>query len=120
LRPESLKFLVFFSSVAARFGNAQQADYCAANEYLNKLAQQLDARWPARVVSINWGLWDRDGMVSPYVRQRMAELDIAFMPPTAGVRAFLDELEAGRRHAAEVLLGCSLTRMHALTGQGAL
>ncbi|HXV77905.1 MAG TPA: SDR family NAD(P)-dependent oxidoreductase, partial [Candidatus Polarisedimenticolaceae bacterium] len=58
LRPESLQFLVFFSSVSGRFGNAGQADYSAANECLNKLAAHLDRVWSARVVAMNWGPWD--------------------------------------------------------------
>src|SRR5262249_47819771 len=41
LRPEGLKFLAFFSSVAARIGNRGQGDYSAANEFLNKLADDL-------------------------------------------------------------------------------
>src|SRR5262249_39201390 len=42
LRPDGLRFLVFFSSIAGRFGNRGQADYVAANEVLNKLARRLD------------------------------------------------------------------------------
>ena len=40
LRPEALRFLVFFGSVSGRFGNRGQADYAAASEVLNKLAQR--------------------------------------------------------------------------------
>ena len=57
LRPEGLRFLVLFSSVSGRFGNRGQADYAAASEVLNKLAQELDRRWASRVVAINWGPW---------------------------------------------------------------
>jgi len=119
LRPGGLRFLIFFSSVAARFGNSQQADYCAANEYLNKLAEQLDAQWPSRVVSINWGLWDR-GMVGPYVRQKMANAGLELMPTAEGVRALLAELEAAEYHATEVLLGCSIRRMAELSREGSV
>src|SRR5581483_2825988 len=41
LQPDSLRFLAFFSSVSGRFGNRGQADYAAASEMLNKLAQRL-------------------------------------------------------------------------------
>ena len=57
LRPDGLRFLVLFSSVSGRFGNRGQADYAAASEVLGKLAHELDSRWPARVVSIDWGPW---------------------------------------------------------------
>src|SRR5207244_2794245 len=65
LRPESLRFLAFFSSVAARFGNVGQTDYAAANEALNKLACRLDREWPARIFAVGWGPWDEVGMARP-------------------------------------------------------
>ena len=52
-----------------RFGNRGQADYAAASEILNKLAHELDRRWPARVVSIDWGPWLTTGMVSPALQE---------------------------------------------------
>ena len=59
LRPEGLRLLVFFTSVAGVFGNRGQADYAAANEVVNRLAMQLDRRWEhTRVVAINWGPWE--------------------------------------------------------------
>ena len=88
LQPESLKFLVFFSSISGRFGNIGQADYSAANEYLNKLAQLLDQAWPARVVAINWGPWDA-GMVSDPLRKVYKQHGIDLIPPAEGVRSFL-------------------------------
>nr|MBA3947194.1 SDR family NAD(P)-dependent oxidoreductase [Herpetosiphonaceae bacterium] len=69
LQPETLRFLVFFSSVSGRFGNRGQADYAAANEVLNKLAIYLDQRWATHVVAINWGPWEKLGMVSPELQQ---------------------------------------------------
>ena len=47
LRADSLRFLVFFSSVSARFGNRGQGDYAAANEALNKLADLLEQQFLA-------------------------------------------------------------------------
>jgi acyl transferase domain-containing protein/NAD(P)H-dependent flavin oxidoreductase YrpB (nitropropane dioxygenase family)/NADP-dependent 3-hydroxy acid dehydrogenase YdfG len=105
LRPESLKFLVFFSSVAGRFGNRGQGDYAAANEVLNKLAVQLDRKWPARVVSINWGPWDRNGMVTPELKQQFSERGIRLIPREAGPARLCDELRCGRKGQAEVVLG---------------
>src|SRR5262249_41466669 len=74
LQPETLKFLVFFSSVSARYGNRGQCDYAAANEILNKLALWLNSRWPSRVVSINWGPWQSPrGMVGAQLAERFAQ-----------------------------------------------
>ena len=109
LRPERLRFLVFFSSVAARFGNAGQLDYAAANEYLNKLADQLAAAWPARVVAINWGPWE-SGMVTPTLARMIRAFDVGLIPMADGVEHCLAELGAGGR-AAEVVIGCSVQRL---------
>uniref|UniRef100_Q02DB0 Beta-ketoacyl synthase n=1 Tax=Solibacter usitatus (strain Ellin6076) TaxID=234267 RepID=Q02DB0_SOLUE len=105
LRPEQLKFLVFFSSVAGRFGNRGQGDYAAANEVLNKLALTLDRAWPCRVVAINWGPWDTEGMVSAEVRKRFAERGVQLISPAIGLRRLEEEISHGRRGEAEVVIG---------------
>jgi NAD(P)-dependent dehydrogenase (short-subunit alcohol dehydrogenase family) len=113
LKPQSLKFLALFSSVAGRFGNAGQADYAAANEYLNKLADELDGRWPARVLAINWGPWDR-GVVPPQLAQRFREAGIPVIPAPLGVEAFMRELRARKHHTSEVVIGCGVHRLQQL------
>jgi acyl transferase domain-containing protein/NAD(P)H-dependent flavin oxidoreductase YrpB (nitropropane dioxygenase family) len=106
LRPESLRFLVFFSSVSGRFGNRGQADYAAASEVLNKLAQDLDRRWPGRVVSMNWGPWLATGMVTPEVERQFAERGVELIPPEVGCRMLDEELRAPAHEAqAEVTIG---------------
>ncbi len=109
LRPGALKFLVFFSSVSARFGNAGQSDYCAANEYLNKLAIQLNRSWPGRVVSVNWGPWE-GGMVSDDLRRLYAERGIPLISVPEGVRACLAEIAAPPDSPAEVTIASGLSR----------
>jgi NAD(P)-dependent dehydrogenase (short-subunit alcohol dehydrogenase family) len=105
LRPEALRFLVFFSSVTGRFGNRGQSDYAAASEVLNKLAQDLDRSWPGRVVSINWGPWLESGMVSPDVKRQFAERGVVLIPPEVGCRMLMEELRFGRKGEVEVLIG---------------
>ncbi|MCA1601958.1 MAG: SDR family NAD(P)-dependent oxidoreductase [Acidobacteria bacterium] len=106
LRAESLKFLFFFSSVSARYGNRGQCDYAAANEVLNKLAVWLNARWPGRVASLNWGPWKSEGgMVSAELAKQFAEAGVELIAPPAGRKAFVDELLYGRKDEAEVLFG---------------
>ncbi len=105
LRPEGLRFLVLFSSVSARFGNRGQADYAAASEVLNKLAQQLDRRWDARVVAVNWGPWAGTGMVSPEVARQFAERGVALIPLDVGCARLDEELRRGRKGEVEVLIG---------------
>jgi NAD(P)-dependent dehydrogenase (short-subunit alcohol dehydrogenase family)/acyl carrier protein len=110
LRPESLQFLVFFSSVSARYGNRGQCDYAAANEFLNKLAVDLNRKWPGRVVSLNWGPWRTEGgMVSDELAVRFAKAGVELIEVPAGRQAFLRELTHGRKEDAEVLFGGPLT-----------
>jgi NAD(P)-dependent dehydrogenase (short-subunit alcohol dehydrogenase family) len=105
LRPEHLRFLVFFSSVAGRFGNRGQGDYAAANEVLNKLAVTLDREWPCRVVAINWGPWDTEGMVSAEVRKQFAERGVQVISPAIGLRRLEEEIGHGRKGQAEIVIG---------------
>lgn len=105
LRPDSLRFLVFFTSVAGRFGNKGQADYAAANEILNKLAVYLDRRWPGRVVAMNWGPWERTGMVTPEIHKQFTERGIQLIPRDIGPRRLCEELEYGKEGEAEVVIG---------------
>jgi acyl transferase domain-containing protein/NAD(P)H-dependent flavin oxidoreductase YrpB (nitropropane dioxygenase family)/NAD(P)-dependent dehydrogenase (short-subunit alcohol dehydrogenase family) len=105
LRQESLKFLVLFSSVAGRYGNRGQADYAAANEVLNKLAVHLDHIWPGRVVAINWGPWEKRGMVSPEVLRQFAERGVTLVPPAVGRRMLHEEIARGPKGQAEVVIG---------------
>jgi acyl transferase domain-containing protein/NAD(P)H-dependent flavin oxidoreductase YrpB (nitropropane dioxygenase family)/NAD(P)-dependent dehydrogenase (short-subunit alcohol dehydrogenase family) len=105
LRPETLRFLVFFSSVSGRFGNKGQGDYAAANEVLNKLAHLLDRQLPSRVVAINWGPWAGSGMVTDELRRQFAARGVDLIPPAVGCQALLDELCYGRKGEVEVLFG---------------
>jgi NAD(P)-dependent dehydrogenase (short-subunit alcohol dehydrogenase family) len=106
LRPDSLKFLVFFSSVAGRFGNLGQSDYAAANEVLNKLARYLDDRWPGRVMALNWGPWAGKGMVSEAIARQFVERGVELISSNAGRQIFDAELRHGQKGEAEVILGC--------------
>jgi len=108
LDPAKLKFLVFFSSVAGRFGNAGQCDYSAANEVLNKLADRLNVEWPnVHTVSINWGPWD-SGMVNDELRKLYASRNIRPIPVETGVRHCLEVLECRDRREPELVITASL------------
>ncbi|MFB8790598.1 MAG: SDR family oxidoreductase [Potamolinea sp.] len=106
LRPDSLKLLVLFSSIAGRYGNRGQSDYAAANEVMNRFAWYLDRTWSnTRVVSINWGPWDTIGMASETVKQQLRERGIIPIPLAAGRQFFIDELRYGKKGETEVIGG---------------
>ena len=105
LKPESLRFLIFFSSVAGRFGNRGQADYAAANEVISKLAITLQRKWSTRVCAIAWAPWDKSGMVSPELKREFARRGVELLSPTAGRRALWQELQQSPWAAAEVVVG---------------
>jgi NAD(P)-dependent dehydrogenase (short-subunit alcohol dehydrogenase family) len=106
LRAEGLRWVVFFSSVAGRFGNQGQVDYAAANEVVNRLACQFDAQWPAtRVAAINWGPWRGAGMANQGIQRQFVAKGITPIEAVDGVRFFVDELTYGQKGEVEVIAG---------------
>jgi acyl transferase domain-containing protein/NAD(P)H-dependent flavin oxidoreductase YrpB (nitropropane dioxygenase family)/NAD(P)-dependent dehydrogenase (short-subunit alcohol dehydrogenase family) len=103
LRPERLRFCVFFASVAGRFGNRGQSDYAAANEVLTKLAAYLDQRWPGRVVSVAWGPWAGIGMVSE-LEEHLGQRGLQMIPPAVGPLFLDEELTHGSKGESEVVI----------------
>jgi NAD(P)-dependent dehydrogenase (short-subunit alcohol dehydrogenase family) len=103
LRPERLKFCVFFASIASRYGNKGQSDYAAANEVLSKLALDLDRRWPCRVLSVAWGPWSGVGMVAD-LEKHLTARGLKLITPEEGPVFLADELAHGRKGETEVVI----------------
>ena len=106
---DDVKFVVFFSSVAGAFGNRGQVDYASANDALDKIAHSLQSRVKGRVLSVNWGPWAGQGMVSEELEREYARKGIGLIPLTEGVDALLKELKHGERDDTQVVLMCAST-----------
>jgi NAD(P)-dependent dehydrogenase (short-subunit alcohol dehydrogenase family) len=106
LRPESLKLIVIFASVAGRTGNRGQCDYAAANEVINRFAWWMHYEWTnTKVLSINWGPWDVTGMASEEVNRQFRERGVIPIPPAAGKQFFINELLYGSNKQVELIIG---------------
>ncbi|MEO8026899.1 MAG: SDR family NAD(P)-dependent oxidoreductase, partial [Bryobacteraceae bacterium] len=105
---DPLRFLILFSSVAARYGNPGQAAYAMANEVLNKVAcAEAHRRGDSCVVkSLNWGPWN-GGMVTPALARHFADMGVSLIELAGGAQAFVDEISRDDS-AVEVILGAPL------------
>jgi len=98
-------FLVFCSSLSVYLPFPGQADYAAANTYLDAKAAAL-RRAGVRAVSINWDAWRDIGMalmadMPDTVRAaREKELAAIGLPPERACQAFLQILASGQGQAA--------------------
>ena len=79
-------WLLSMGSVAGRFGNAGQVDYCAANE---AMAQVCRVR--GRSLHVDWTAWDDVGMaVRGGMRHLLTERGVQLLPAEAGAAIALD------------------------------
>ncbi|MGW1375422.1 SDR family NAD(P)-dependent oxidoreductase [Streptomyces sp. NPDC002446] len=80
--------VVHFSSLTSVTGNVGQAAYGAANAFLDRLSAHRPDWY-----SINWGLWDTDGMQMPDDGSGLRA-----MPPEQACDLLLSALATGTRH----------------------
>jgi NAD(P)-dependent dehydrogenase (short-subunit alcohol dehydrogenase family)/acyl carrier protein len=83
-----LDFFVLFSSAASILGNRGQANYAAANAYLDGIAQRRH-QLGLRATSINWGPWAEVGMAQSDVAitQHLKRQGFAPITPELGLEA---------------------------------
>ncbi|WOK36595.1 type I polyketide synthase [Sphingomonas sp. C3-2] len=64
LRRETPDFIFLFSSISAFAGIGGQADYAAANAFLDAVAQSHCHRTGTRTIAVNWPRWREIGMAA--------------------------------------------------------
>lgn len=71
-RDQPLAFFIAFSSIVSLIGNRGQADYAAANSFLDAfIAFRGRADSPGRSLSFNWPLWEDVGMGARLAQHRV-------------------------------------------------
>ncbi|MCX8131438.1 MAG: SDR family NAD(P)-dependent oxidoreductase [Clostridia bacterium] len=101
-RDMSLDHFILFSSGAADMGNIGQADYSAANAFMNAYAGYRNSlmslkRRSGKTLSILWPLWKEGGMrVDDLTEKNMAKnLGITPLSTTNGIQALYKGLSSG-------------------------
>lgn len=85
---QPLDFMLLFSSVMAWLSYAGQANYVAANAFIDGFARVVSPRSTFPVKVINWGHWGETGMASSdYYRERIARMGIQEISTEEGLAA---------------------------------
>ncbi len=106
---DPLKYIVAFSSVAARLGNKGQVDYAMANEALNKIARLEAVNRPdCRTIAINWGPWD-GGMVTAALKREFQRRGIELIAADDGADCMLREMQGDSSHPVEMVIGAGIS-----------
>jgi pimaricinolide synthase PimS1 len=117
-----LSAFVLFSSAAGTMGSPGQANYAAANAFLDALAQRRSAEGlPA--TSIAWGLWQREGMASGLAgaTMAMARMRRSGIEPIADERGLeLFDLALGSDRPTTVAMPLNTAGLRAMASAGAL
>ncbi|MFE2415202.1 type I polyketide synthase, partial [Kitasatospora sp. NPDC059408] len=101
-----LTAFVLFSSVAGTFGTPGQANYAAANAFLDALAARRRAAGPA-ALSLAWGPWEQTGMAGALAdadRARIARTGVVPLTVEDGLALFDRALGLDRPAALPVRL----------------
>ncbi|WP_049580628.1 beta-ketoacyl reductase, partial [Streptomyces sp. SBT349] len=87
-----LSAFVLFSSFAGLVGNVGQANYAAANAFLDALAERRRAEG-LHATSLAWGAWAEAGLATGDVGERLRQRGVTPMAPHLAVAALRTALE---------------------------
>ncbi len=117
-RDIGLDFFVCFSSIAAVLGSLGQADYAAANGFMDAFAHHRAGRVMAghrqgHTLSINWPLWDEGGMHVDAATRAMLQQQSGMhaMASDEGIHALAHVFAAGMNQALVVAGDAAHLRM---------
>jgi NAD(P)-dependent dehydrogenase (short-subunit alcohol dehydrogenase family)/acyl carrier protein len=104
-RKDPLRAVVAFSSISARFGNAGQIDYTAANGFLDVWARDLGRCMGIHALSLAWSGWSEVGMAwrSSFVREMGEAAGVNLIDPQTGSQAAVREILAANGPTEVVL-----------------
>jgi polyketide synthase PksN len=96
-----LDFFILFSSMAGATGNIGQADYAAANAFMDEYAKYRNRLVASKLrsgqtLSINWPLWQEGGMRVDAATENalLADIGMAAMPTRVGIEALYQGIAA--------------------------
>ncbi|MDZ7309035.1 MAG: type I polyketide synthase, partial [candidate division KSB1 bacterium] len=110
-REDKLDHFVLFSSVAALLGTTGQANYAAANAFLDSLAHYR-RRLGLPALSINWGPWSQVGLAAAQTNrgERLESRGLGSLTPAQGLAALAALLSANPAQAAVMPFDFTLWR----------
>lgn len=90
---EPLQFFMTFSSIVSCIGNVGQADYSAANYFLDCLTEfRYNRNASGKSISINWSLWEDGGMGLTEQHKRIFSNKTGLLRGNDGIKSILDAL----------------------------
>ncbi|WP_266160742.1 SDR family NAD(P)-dependent oxidoreductase, partial [Dyella silvatica] len=122
-REMALDCFICFSSIAGAIGNIGQADYAAANAFMDAFAQHraeqvAQGQRHGRTLSVNWPLWDEGGMrVDAATRSMLVQqLGMHALSTDSGVLALRQALASGANQLL-VVAGDAARIRHVILGK---
>ncbi|GFN30065.1 hybrid non-ribosomal peptide synthetase/type I polyketide synthase [Paenibacillus xylaniclasticus] len=120
-KDQELDFFILFSSIAGVMGNPGQADYSAANAFMDAYAAYRNGLSALKLrkgqtLSVNWPLWKDGGMrVDEETEIAWRSIGMVAMQESNGIKALYDALASGQSQAMVIEGTVSRLREHLLS-----